>query len=188
MTPVPPGSPVSLAIRDAVPADAAAIAALHHAVWHQTYAPLAPPDLPALMKLESRLVRWRGILDGPSHDHAFVAEAETALAGFVLMGPATDPAFGECCEIRHLFVRGDLQGRGLGRRLMAEAARRAQGLGFTRLGLGVVDGNRDAIGFYAALGGTRAGSYTDPGPRWRSHNLIFTWDDLGALARRAPDA
>lgn len=185
MTATPSGPPTRLAIRDAIPADADAIARLHHAVWHQTYAALAPPDLPPLMTLESRQTRWRTLLDGPSLEHAFVADAGMALAGFVLMGPATEPAFGACCEIRHLFVRADMQGRGLGRRLMADAARRAIALGFTRLGLGVVEGNRAAIRFYEGLGGIRAGSYTDPGPRWRSHNLIFAWDDLATLADRA---
>ena len=54
-------------------------------------------------------------------------------------------------------------------------------------GDGVVDGNEGAIGFYTRLGGQGVGAYTDPGPRWRSRNLVFVWDDLPALAARHRD-
>jgi ribosomal protein S18 acetylase RimI-like enzyme len=56
--------------------------------------------------------------------------------------------------------------------------------GYAALGLGVVVGNAPAIAFYEAQGGRRAGAYTDPGPLWRSHNLLYAWDDLAALASR----
>lgn len=45
-------------------------------------------------------------------------------------------------------------------------------------------GNDLAIAFYEAQGGRRAGAYSDPGPLWRSHNLLYAWDDLTALASR----
>ena len=187
MTTPAPSGPDAIALRVAPRAAAQAIARLHHDLWHETYAALAPPDLPALMTLEARRTRWRAILDEPGQDLVMVARAGDTLAGFMLMGPPSEPAFGACCEIRHLFVRGTLQGRGLGRRLLAEAARRALDRGETRLGLGVVDGNRGAIAFYTRLGGRMVGAYTDPGPRWRSRNLIFVWDDLPALAASVRD-
>lgn len=34
-------------------------------------------------------------------------------------------------------------------------------------------GNETAIAFYEALGGLVSGKYIDPGPLWRSDNLIF---------------
>jgi hypothetical protein len=52
--------------------------------------------------------------------------------------------------------------------------------------LGVVDGNDRAVAFYQHLGGRRIGRYTDAGPVWRSDNLAYAWDDLAALAGRAP--
>jgi len=50
----------------------------------------------------------------------------------------------------------------------------------------VVNGNDHAIAFYQHLGGQRIGRYTDPGPIWRSDNLVYAWDDLTALAAPAP--
>ena len=48
----------------------------------------------------------------------------------------------------------------------------------------VVVGNAPAIAFYEALGGRKAGAYTDPGPMWRSENLFYVWDDLAPLMAR----
>ena len=31
------------------------------------------------------------------------------------------------------------------------------------------------------LGGRRVGPYQDPGPVWKSTNLVFAWDDIAAL-------
>jgi hypothetical protein len=53
--------------------------------------------------------------------------------------------------------------------------------GYNGVGLGVVAGNNPAIAFYGGMGGTRAGSYTDPGPVWRSDNYLYVWDDLPVL-------
>lgn len=173
----------AILLRDAVPADALALARLHHALWHETYGALAPPDVPPLMTLESRVASWRATLDAPGQDDVFVAQEGRDIAGFARIGPAGDAALGGGCEVKHIFVKSSLHGRGLGRRLMAEAARRALSRGFDRLALGVVDGNAPAIAFYAALDGEQTGSYIDPGPRWRSSNLIFVWRDLASLAR-----
>ena len=51
--------------------------------------------------------------------------------------------------------------------------------------LGVVVGNKPAMAFYEALGGRVAGTYIDPGPLWRSDNLIFVWDEVSDLVRAA---
>jgi hypothetical protein len=49
------------------------------------------------------------------------------------------------------------------------------------IGLGVVVGNDAAIVFYEALDGIQIGRYVDPGPIWRSDNLIYVWDDIDGL-------
>ncbi|PSC05583.1 N-acetyltransferase [Alsobacter soli] len=155
-------SPAQPPIRDAAPCDAAAIARLHNALWHETYAVLAPPEVRQAMTEEIRLERWRALLGGPGPHAALVAGSGPDLAGFALLGPPTEAIFGGRCEVKHLFVRRDRQGEGLGRRLMAEAAHRAVHFGFSGLGLGVVDGNDGAIAFYAALGGVRAAPTSTP--------------------------
>jgi len=170
-------------IRPAVAADAPAIAALHVAVWRDTYRDLTPPGAAAALDVARRQARWEATLADPAQI-ALVAEIDGVLAGFGLAGPPGDPAFGGRGEVKYLYVGRDFARRGLGRRLLAALAAALAGRGYAALGLGVVVGNDPAIAFYEAQGGRRAGAYTDPGPLWRSHNLLYAWDDLPALAAR----
>ena len=47
--------------------------------------------------------------------------------------------------------------------------------------LSVVKGNEAAIALYEALNGRPAGQYIDPGPVWRSQNILFVWHDVASL-------
>jgi ribosomal protein S18 acetylase RimI-like enzyme len=170
-------------LRPAVATDAPAIAALHVAVWRDTYRDLAPPSAMGALDLPRRQARWEAILADPAQI-ALVAEVEGTLAGFGLAGPAGDPAFGDRGEVKYLYVGRNFARRGVGRRLLAALAAALAGRGYAALGLGVVVGNDPAIAFYEAQGGRRVGAYTDPGPMWRSDNLLYAWDDLAALAAR----
>jgi ribosomal protein S18 acetylase RimI-like enzyme len=128
-------------------------------------------------------VRWASILADPAQI-ALVAEIGGVLAGFGLAGPPGDAAYGDRGEVKYLYVGRDFARRGLGRRLLGALAAALAGRGYAALGLGVVEGNDPAIAFYEAQGGRRIGAYTDPGPLWRSHNLLYAWDDLPALVAR----
>ncbi|MGK9230616.1 GNAT family N-acetyltransferase [Inquilinus limosus] len=170
-------------LRPAVPADAPALAALHVAVWRDTYRDLAPPEAAAALDVPRRQARWQAILADPAQI-ALVAEIDGALAGFGLAGPPGDPAFDDRAEVKYLYVGRGFARRGIGRRLLAALAAALATRGYAALGLGVVVGNDPAIAFYEAQGGRRIGAYTDPGPLWRSDNLLYGWDDLAALAAR----
>jgi ribosomal protein S18 acetylase RimI-like enzyme len=158
-----------------------AIAVLHVAVWRDTYRELAPPSAMGALDVGRRQARWQAILADPAQI-ALVAEIGGVLAGFGLAGPPGDPAFGDRGEVKYLYVGRDFARRGLGRRLLAAMAAALAERGYPALGLGVVVGNDPAIAFYEAQGGRRIGAYTDPGPMWRSDNLLYAWDDLRALA------
>lgn len=54
--------------------------------------------------------------------------------------------------VNYLAVRPDLQGSGLGRRLMEEFEQRLAAMGCPKLNLQVRAGNEQVIGFYEALG------------------------------------
>ena len=173
---------MTFTVRAATPADAATIAPFHVAVWRETYRDLAPPLVFNTMDVDVRLQRWQGILADPTRT-TLLAEVDGALAGFGLCGPPGDSVFGAHGEIKNLFVGSAFARRGIGRRLMGEMARILQERGHTGVGLGVVVGNAPAIAFYESLGGRKAGTYTDPGPMWRSDNLLYVWDDVAALTR-----
>ena len=129
-----------------------------------------------------RLERWHGILADPSRT-TLLLEVNGTLAGFGLCGPPSHPIFGARGEIKNLFVDRAFARRGIGKRLMGEMAAILVTRGYTGIGLAVVVGNTQAIAFYESLRGRKAGTYTDPGPLWRSDNLFYVWDDAAALTK-----
>jgi len=163
-------------------ADAEAIAALHAAVWHETYRHLAPPAAVAALTEARRLQHWQDMLgeDIPGR-LTLVAEADTQIIGFMHAAAPQEPLFGERYEIKHLYVDRRLARRGIGRLLLKQIALMLLARGHRAMALGVVAGNEPAIRFYEALGGKLSGRYTDPGPLWRSDNLLYAWDDLAAF-------
>ena len=56
------------------------------------------------------------------------------------------------------------------------ALERLTGLGHRRAALAVVEQNEAARRFYAAMGGVEVDCFTDPGPLWRSSNVLVAWE------------
>ena len=117
--------------------------------------------------------RWQSILADPTRA-TLLAEVDGALAGVRPVRAAgrrdvrQGAARSRICSSGRTFAR-----RGIGRRLMAQMAAILQARGHAGIGLGVVVGNTPAIAFYEAMGGRKIGAYTDPGPMWRSDNLLL---------------
>lgn len=79
--------------------------------------------------------------------HAFFLELDGALVAYGWGQP-----LGQDSYVRHVVVDPAHRGRGLGKRVMAEHARRLRAAGCTRWRLNVLRGNDVAIGLYRALG------------------------------------
>ena len=77
----------------------------------------------------------------------FVAARSRALVGTVMAGYE-----GHRGWINYLAVEPELQGSGLGRRLMVHAEERLSALGCAKINLQVRSGNQAVIGFYESLG------------------------------------
>lgn len=179
----------AMTIRPAHLDDARSIAELHVVVWRHTYHALAPAKAFVMLDEEHRFLGWHERLAAPGDGHVvMVAEGDNGLVGFTAAGEPSQPIFGERSEIKQLYVDPAHKRRGIGRALLAALADRLAGHGRKGAALGVVAGNGPAIAFYEALGARQVGSYTDPGPLWRSHNLAYAWDDLKPLIRREPAA
>ncbi|KAA0697622.1 GNAT family N-acetyltransferase [Neorhizobium sp. P12A] len=169
-------------IREATLDDATAIAALHVVAWQRAYGALAPLEVQAIVDEAFRLRKWREKLSAPSADQlVIVAERNSALVGFGAAGAPSEEIFGGRGEIRFLYIDPERKRQGVGRRLLSELVAHLQRCGYSGAALGVVEGNGDALAFYEALGGRVAGQYIDPGPNWRSNNLVIVWDDLSPL-------
>ncbi|MBB5573610.1 MULTISPECIES: GNAT family N-acetyltransferase [Rhizobium] len=169
-------------IRSALPEDAAAMANLHVTVWRETYRTLASPEAFRRLDEAHRQARWAATLAEPGRDQlVLLAEQGDRLVGIGAVGAPSYVFFEGRGEIRSLYIDPSLKRQGLGRRLMRELARHLADLHYPGAALGVVAGNEPAIAFYWSLGGRMAGRYIDPGPIWRSDNIIFVWDDLSLL-------
>lgn len=162
-------------LRPARPTDAAALAALHVAVWRQTYASMAPPEATSRLDEALRLRQWTESLADPARQ-TLVAESGGDLLGLVGTGTPSEALFGARGEIRHLYVASAARRTGLGARLLGAARAALARAGFAGAGLGVVAQNTAARAFYAAQGGREAGAFTDPGPLWRSDMVLVVWD------------
>jgi ribosomal protein S18 acetylase RimI-like enzyme len=168
--------------------DAEAIARLHVAVWRLTYRDLAPADAFRILDETHRLARWRAILSAPGlHQAVLLAKQGDRLVGIGSAGAPSELGFDADGEIKSLYVDPAAQGRGLGRRLMASLAQHLARCRYRGVALGVVAGNEPAIAFYRALGGEIAGHYRDPGPVWRSDNILFRWRELSRLVDAAAE-
>ena len=163
-------------IRSAEPSDLEPIVSLHVAVWRATYRDLVPSDAYRRLDEAARRPRCVAALQGGS---IRVATVEDRIVGFVQVGPPGEAVFEGRGEIKHLYVDAAWARRGVGGRLLAEGRRLLRERGYPRAALGVVVGNAPAIRFYEAAGGRVVGSYRDPGPIWRSDNIVFAWDDDG---------
>ncbi len=158
------------------------MAALHLAVWRDTYRDLAPTEAWDLLDEPTRRARWTAFLSQPAKPQAvLLAEEDGRLLGFGAAVAPGEAVFGERGEVRFLYVDPAAQGQGIGRRLLAALAGEIADWGYQGLALAVVEGNDRAMAFYRRLGGREAGRFADPGPIWKSENRVFIWDDLTRL-------
>ena len=162
-------------LRQARADEAPALAARHVAVWRQTYADLAPPEAVARLDEALRQRQWAAALADPTRA-TWVAEDEGAVSGLVSTGRPGEPLFGARGEIKHLYVAASARRTGLGARLLDAGRGALREAGFAGTGLGVVAQNAPARAFYSAMGGREAGTFTDPGPLWRSDMVLVVWD------------
>jgi ribosomal protein S18 acetylase RimI-like enzyme len=157
---------VGLTVRDAAPADAAAIADVHIRTWQVAYAHAFPAEY--LAELGSRRAQrerfWRNAIESPAQRaHILVAEDAECVVGFASVGRASDEDAGELYAI---YVLPEAWGRGPGPALLAEALERLRSSGFREAILWVLDDNPRARAFYERSGllldgATREGTHLE---------------------------
>ena len=149
---------MTFTVRPAVAVDARAIAEIHYAGWQVAYAHVVSEEQMEAKQPERRIPFWQERIADPKCV-VLIAEDEAGKAqGFVHAGDVLDHDIrvggltGYDCEIYSLHCRLEMQGRGLGSMLMAEAARTFRERGRTALMLWAYRDNPYRK-FYEKIGG-----------------------------------
>jgi len=164
------------------PADAEALAQVHVASWRETYRGLLPDAYLARMSEQAHARRFAAGLIHPGPDDATLAAADRrGIVGYIQGGPSRRKLAGEA-EIATLYVLKSAQGRGLGGRLLTEAARTLAARGALSLVISVLRDNIPARGFYEHLGGEAEAARLEPGPGGALlHEVAYRWGDIRRL-------
>lgn len=165
--------------------DGVIVAELHTASWRGAYRGILPDAYLDGAIAEERLGLWKARLSSCSADRRLVllAEDPLGLAGFVCVLLDEEPGWGACLD--NLHVRSGIQGRGLGRRLFAEAAQwvASREPGWP-LHLWVFEANRAARGFYDRFRGEAVAREVKRTPgKAEVPSLRYVWRDVGILLR-----
>jgi GNAT superfamily N-acetyltransferase len=174
-----------LTIRLAGAADAEAIAHLHATSWRIAYRGILSNEFLAGPVFANRLELWKGrLVDPPPLDQVVVLDEEAGeMQGFACAFFDADPDWGALLD--NLHVAPNLKGKGLGRLLMADVARRVlQHDSSSRLHLWAYEANVGAQRFYERLGGQATAVVSELAPDGAHVNAVrYCWSDLSGLAR-----
>jgi putative acetyltransferase len=130
----------TVALRPGTPAEAAAVADLWHAGWHDAHAGHVPEGLTAARALAAFHERApRRVAD------TTLALVDGGLAGFVMVVPGHD-------EVEQVYVGAAHRGAGVADVLLEEAERQVAAGGHDEAWLAVVEGNARARRFYEKRG------------------------------------
>jgi GNAT superfamily N-acetyltransferase len=157
----------SIVFRDAVAADIPALAELHVTTWNATYNTTRGPTV------ATRTWQWNEVFSKPNRrDFVLVLEDRNGrLIGFTWGKPNEGEFEGQLSKI---YLRWEYHGLGLGRRMMAETARRFLDRGIHSFIL-FAELSNPTLGFYDRMGGERL---TDDR---RQFHGAYGWRDVRTL-------
>ncbi len=168
-------------IRPAALTDLPAIAAIHLKGWELAYGAFIPADQLAAMQPHKRLPLWRDWLS-QAEKLILVGSVGDGIDGFLLGGPVKEHNItkgdlaGFDCEIYSLHCRAHVQGKGLGRNLIAAAAAYWLREGKRALMLWAYSDNAYRR-FYEKIGGQLIAEGIDGGVP----DIAYGWRDLSKL-------
>ncbi len=157
----------SIVLRDAVAADIPALAELHVTTWNATYHATRGPTL------ATRTQQWHEVFRKEQRrDFVLVLEDRNGrLIGFTWGLPHDGEFAGQLSKI---YLRWEYHGLGLGRRMMAESARRFLERGIQSFIL-FAELSNPTLGFYDRMGGERL--LDERGYFWGA----YAWRDVRTL-------
>lgn len=180
MTAASESGPLQPLIRGALPEDVDRLAALKLETFRETFIdgfaiPYPAADLRAFEDASYSPGTIAAELADPKRA-TWVAERGGRLLGYAQVGPCKLPhpeASRDHGELYQLYVRGEAQGLGLGRDLLAVALRHLEATHPGPIWLGVWSGNHKAQKVYRKAGFAKVGDYKFPVGSWHDEEFIF---------------
>ncbi|WP_144719988.1 GNAT family N-acetyltransferase [Agrococcus jejuensis] len=161
---------MTIAIRDATTADAAAVARIHVTAWQHAYAGLIHRPVLDALDVADRTAGWTRWLerslagegtDGDVRHAMVVAERDGEVMGWATFGPARLPEREGWGELAGCYVDPRATRSGIGRAMVAEVEARLTAAGFERAYLWVLEGNVPAEQAYSRYGWEPDGATLD---------------------------
>lgn len=143
-------------IRDATPADAAAMAHVRVKAWQQAYRGILPDDLLDKMDEAAITERWRTIVlpnPGPGVFNLVIEDENRLVVGFAAGGPERTPDPQYPGEIYALYVLPGCQRHGAGQALISAGVEKLLAQGLQSLLIWVLEQNHIGRSFYEKIGG-----------------------------------
>ena len=173
-----------ITVREAAIGDVAAMARVQVDTKKAMYRSFYPAELLEALAYEKTAAAWRhNLWEQPMHPGAFslLAESKTGeVLGVLIAGPEAGEDSQYQGEIYVLYVLPQWHGHGVGRALVAAAARRLLDAGITTLLIWVLAAN-PARGFYEALGGRLVRSRNLELHGHTLPEVAYGWEDLHEL-------
>lgn len=171
-----------MGIREAIPADAPAMAKVHVDTWRTAYPGIVSSEFLSGLSYERSERGWRAAIEGrPGEQYIYVAnEGAENIFGFVAAGAIREVLVPFDCEIYALYVLKEYQGMGYGRKLMAVAAQRLKVEGYSSMMLWVLAENATRR-FYEHLGGLQIAEQEIEIGGTSLPELGYGWKDLNLL-------
>lgn len=184
---IEPPTKVAVTVRRAQPEDAAVLAAIHVAAWHETYTGLLPDDMIAVLTVAVRRTWWAQLLSNPPtalRGATYVAELDGAAVGFGTCNSQRSDvlaAAGFDGEISSFYVLRAAQGRGIGQALIVRMATRLQQAGYQASGTWVLRANTPGRRFMKGFGGIQIEGPQAVRGHGRFTEIAYGWRDLASL-------
>ena len=174
-------------IREARPADAPGLAAVHIDSWRNAYAGLVPDPVLVKMSRDTHIQRWARVL-GRRRGREIVLVAEQGESGIV--------GFGSCGRLRNsplpfegeiymLYIDPDHQNAGMGSRLLRSMFAALMARGIESAVAWVLAENPSRF-FYETMGGKRVAERDEK--LWNTvlHETAYGWTDLARWRAETP--
>ncbi|WP_440895579.1 GNAT family N-acetyltransferase [Amphibacillus sp. Q70] len=164
-------------LRQATSEDTTDIAKVHVDSWKATYQGIVPDSYLNTLSYQQRTELWkRNIAD--QDNYIIVAENKAGqIVGFVSAGKKAENTIEHSGDLTSIYLLEEYQGRGIGRKLLAEALHHFKQLGYKKVFVEVLADNKSRY-FYEHYGATIAKTVqiNINGKILNEH--IYVWNDL----------